>query len=243
MTAPLATNINGTPEPHAANLASKLNWLRAGVLGANDGIVSTAALVVGVAAATSDIAPILTAGVAGLVAGAVSMALGEYVSVSSQRDTERASIALEKWELENDPEGELEELAALYAAKGLSAETASIVAKELTAHDALAAHLEVELHISEDELTSPWHAAFASAIAFIVGSVLPLLAVIFAPQSVRIAVIAASAVIALAITGALGAKLGGSAPLRPTARVVIGGVLALVATYAIGKLIGVTTGL
>lgn len=237
---PSPTHADGSPEPHAAALSSRLNWLRAGVLGANDGIVSTAALVVGVAAATTQIAPIITAGVAGLVAGATSMALGEYVSVSSQRDTERASIARERWELENDPEGELAELAQLYEAKGLSKETASAVAVELTAHDALAAHLEVELHMAEDEITSPWHAAIASAIAFTIGSALPLLAVVFAPQPIRIAVIAASAMVALALTGATGARLGGSPMGRATIRVVIGGVLALLATYGIGRLIGAT---
>ncbi len=237
---PPVTHHDGTPEPHAVELSSRLNWLRAGVLGANDGIVSTAALVVGVAAATSQIAPIITAGVAGLVAGAISMALGEYVSVSSQRDTERATIARERWELENDPEGELAELAQLYEAKGLSKETAATVAVELTAHDALGAHLEAELHMSEDEVTSPWHAAIASAIAFTIGSALPLLAVIFAPQPARIGVIAASAIVALALTGATGARLGGSPVLRATIRVVIGGVVALLATYAIGRLIGAT---
>ena len=156
-------------DPHDSAVHAKLNWLRAGVLGANDGIVSVAALVVGVAAATTDVAAILIAGVAAVVAGAISMGLGEYVSVSSQRDTERALIAKERHELDTMPEQELAELAGLYRAKGLSAATAETVARELTAHDALAAHLEVELHIDEDDVVNPWHAAGASALSFLVG--------------------------------------------------------------------------
>jgi VIT1/CCC1 family predicted Fe2+/Mn2+ transporter len=226
------------PEPHAAGLAARLNWLRAGVLGANDGIVSTASLVVGVAAATPQIGPIMTAGVAGLLGGAVSMALGEYVSVSTQRDTERAAIALEKRELAEDPDGELQELTDIYRAKGLSDQTARAVAEELTAHDALGAHLEAELHISEHEVSSPWHAAIASAVSFTVGAALPLLAVLFAPADWRLPALMVSTLLALALTGALSAYLGNSRMLRPTIRVVVGGVLALALTYAIGSLFG-----
>src|SRR6478736_739343 len=160
-------------EPHVGR--SNLNWLRAGVLGANDGIVSVAGLVVGVAGVTTERGPLFTAGIAGLVAGAVSMALGEYVSVSSQRDSEKAQLETEKRELRDDPEQELVELAAIYEAKGLSPETARTVARELTEHDALAAHLDAELGMNADELTSPWQAAGASALAFTVGAVLPLL--------------------------------------------------------------------
>ena len=149
-------------EPHSASITGRLNWLRAGVLGANDGIVSVAALVVGVAGATHQITTILTAGVAGLVGGAISMALGEYVSVSSQSDSQRALIAKERYELETMPDEELAELAAIYETKGLSPTTANMVALELTAHDALAAHLEAELHITETEVASAWHAAIAS---------------------------------------------------------------------------------
>jgi VIT1/CCC1 family predicted Fe2+/Mn2+ transporter len=228
------------PEPHAAGLAARLNWLRAGVLGANDGIVSTASLVVGVAAATPQVGPILTAGIAGLIGGAVSMALGEYVSVSTQRDTERAAIALEKRELAEDPEGELHELTEIYRGKGLSEQTARAVAEELTAHDALAAHLEAELHISEHEVTSPWHAAIASAVSFTVGAALPLLAVLLAPAGWRLPALIVSTLLALAITGALSAYLGNSRMLRPTIRVIVGGVLALALTYAIGSLFGAT---
>ena len=152
-------------EPHVGSVSSKLNWLRAGVLGANDGIVSTAGIVVGVAAATVARGPILTAGIAGLAAGAVSMALGEYVSVSTQRDTERALLRKERGELREDPSAELDELAALYEAKGLSTATARTVAEELTDHDAFAAHAEVELGIDPDDLTNPWQAALSSALS------------------------------------------------------------------------------
>ncbi len=225
-------------DPHSAGHASRLNWLRAGVLGANDGIVSVAALVVGVAAATPDAAAILIAGVASLLAGAISMALGEYVSVSSQRDTERALIAKERWELEHMPDQELAELAGLYQAKGLSSDTARQVALELTAHDALGAHLEVELHIGAEELSNPWHAAFASALAFTVGAILPLLAVLLPPPAWRLPATFLAVAIALVITGWLSAYLGGSPKTRAISRVVVGGLLALGVTWAIGALIG-----
>ncbi len=227
-------------DPHSGDVASRLNWLRAGVLGANDGIVSVAALVVGVAAATTDTAAILIAGVAAVLAGAISMGLGEYVSVNSQRDTERALIAKERWELEHMPEQELAELAELYRAKGLSPETADRVARELTEHDALAAHLEVELHIAEDELTNPWHAAGASALAFTIGAVLPMLAILLPPPEWRIPLTFIAVVVALAITGWLSAWIGGSPRVRAILRVTIGGALALAVTYAIGALLGVS---
>jgi VIT1/CCC1 family predicted Fe2+/Mn2+ transporter len=229
-----------TDEPHSSHIAGRLNWLRAGVLGANDGIVSVAAIVVGVAGATPEVAPILTAGAAGLVGGAISMALGEYVSVSSQSDSQRALIAKEKRELAEMPEEELAELAAIYQSKGLSAATAKKVAIELTAHDALGAHLEAELHITEGEVASPWHAALASAVSFVVGAVLPLAAILLLPDSVRIAGTFAAVLIALAGTGILSAWVGGSPWLRPTIRVVTGGALALGATFAIGRLLGVS---
>ena len=173
-------------EPHAAGLSSRLNWLRAGVLGANDGIVSTAGLVVGVAAATTERGVIATAGIAGLVAGAVSMALGEYVSVSTQRDTEKAMLAKERRELTESPDEEFAELISMYRSKGLSAGTAKLVAQELTDHDAFAAHVDIELGIDPDELTNPWHAAYASALAFTLGAALPLLAILLPPANVRI---------------------------------------------------------
>ena len=225
-------------EPHGAGIAGKLNWLRAGVLGANDGIVSVAAVVVGVAGATSAIAAILAAGIAALVGGAISMALGEYVSVSSQRDSQHALIAKERQELIDDPEAELAELAGLYEAKGLSPATARQVALERTEHDALAAHLEIELQITEEEIVSPWNAAFASALAFVLGAALPMLAILLPPESVRIPITFAAVLVALAITGTIGAMVGGSPVLRPTLRVVIGGALALIVTFAIGTLLG-----
>ncbi|WP_433578216.1 VIT1/CCC1 transporter family protein [Nocardia brasiliensis] len=223
-------------EPHAEGLASKLNWLRAGVLGANDGIVSTAGLVVGVAAATTSTGAIFTAGIAGLSAGAISMAVGEYVSVSTQRDSERALLATEQRELREEPEYELAELAGIYEAKGLSPETARQVAAELTAHDAFTAHAEVELGLDPTELTNPWHAALSSAVSFTVGALLPLLAILLPPVSVRIPVTFAAVIVALALTGSVSARLGGSAPGRAVLRVMLGGVLAMAVTYGIGQL-------
>jgi VIT1/CCC1 family predicted Fe2+/Mn2+ transporter len=227
-------------EPHEQNHAARLNWLRAGVLGANDGIVSTAGLVIGVAAATTDRTAILTAGLAGLAAGAMSMAAGEYVSVSTQRDTEQALLAKERRELEEMPEQELAELAALYEQRGLSPALAQQVAVELTEHDALAAHAEVELGIDPEALTNPWHAAWASMLAFTVGALLPLLAILLPPAGGRIPLTAISVGVALAITGWVSARMGG-APLRPAVvRNVGGGVLAMAVTYGIGSLVGLS---
>lgn len=220
---------------------AKLNWLRAGVLGANDGIVSTAGLVVGVAAATVDRGPILTAGLAGLAAGAVSMALGEYVSVSTQRDTERAMLARERRELRDLPEQELDELANLYEEKGLSAETARTVAVELTEHDAFAAHADVELGIDPDDLTNPWQAAASSAVSFTTGAMLPLLAILLTPADIRIPVTFVAVLVALALTGSISARLGGSSRVRAVTRVVTGGAIAMVVTYTIGQLFGTVT--
>lgn len=222
-----------TDEPHTAGIAGRLNWLRAGVLGANDGVVSVAAIAVGVAAATPDLAAIIPASSAALVGGAISMALGEYVSVSSQSDSEKALIAKEREELHTMPEAELEELSGLYRARGLSDETARLVAKELTSHDALRAHLAAELHIDPDDLVSPWRASVASALAFVAGGILPFLTILL-PTTVRIPVTFLLALIALAATGALGARLGGSPALRGAMRVVVGGAIALAATFAIG---------
>lgn len=225
-------------EPHVGSLSSKLNWLRAGVLGANDGIVSTAGIVVGVAAATVERGPILTAGIAGLAAGAVSMALGEYVSVSTQRDTEQALLTKERRELRADPAAELDELTSLYEAKGLSAATARTVAEELTDHDAFAAHAEVELGIDPDELTNPWEAALSSALSFTVGALLPLLAILLPPTTWRIPVTVVAVLVALMLTGVVSAGLGGAPKGRAVLRNVIGGGLALAITYAIGHLVG-----
>ena len=226
-----------TAEPHTGGLAGRLNWLRAGVLGANDGIVSTAGLVIGVAAATTARSPILTAGIAGLAAGAVAMALGEYVSVSSQRDTERALLAKERIELIHDAEGELAELTDIYAAQGLTRETATQVARELTEHDAYAAHVHAELGIDPSELTNPWHAAGASAASFTVGALLPVLAILL-PATVRIPVTFVAVLIGLAVTGTISARIGGASRNRAVARVVLGGALAMLVTFAIGRLVG-----
>jgi VIT1/CCC1 family predicted Fe2+/Mn2+ transporter len=229
-------------EPHDAAVSGRLNWLRAGVLGANDGIVSTAGLVVGVAGATTAAGPILTAGIAGLVAGAVSMALGEYVSVSSQRDTERALLEKERGELADFPEQEFEELTELYRAKGLSEATARQVAQELTDNDAFAAHADAELHLDPDELTNPWHAAGASAVAFTVGSVLPLAAILLPPPGARVPVTFVVVIAALAATGYLSAWLGGARPGRAVLRLVVGGAVAMAVTYGIGALVGTAVG-
>ncbi len=231
-------------EPHAGHSAGKLNWLRAGVLGANDGIVSTAGLVVGVAAVDPTNTPaILTAGVAGLASGAVSMALGEYVSVSTQRDTERALIAQERAELTHMPESEHDELIGLYLRKGLTEPTARAVATELTAHDALAAHLDIELGIDPEELTSPWQAAGSSAVSFTLGALLPVAAILLTPAGpARIPVAFAVVLMALAITGLVSARLGGAPVRTAITRVLVGGALAMTVTWAIGHLLGVQVG-
>jgi VIT1/CCC1 family predicted Fe2+/Mn2+ transporter len=185
---------------------------------------------------------VLAAGVAGLAAGALSMAVGEYVSVSTQRDTERALLAKEVRELEEEPEAELAELAAIYEAKGLSPDLAQQIAVELTAHDALGAHAEAELGIDPDNLTNPWHAAFASMAAFTVGALLPLLAVVLPPVSARVPVTVVAVVFALAGTGVVSARFGEADARRATLRVVAGGVLAMAVTYAIGSLVGARIG-
>lgn len=223
-------------------MSSKLNWLRAGVLGANDGIVSTAGIVVGVAAATAERGPILTAGIAGLVAGAVSMALGEYVSVSTQRDTEHALLTKERHELRDYPLDELNELADLYEKRGLSPATARTVAQELSDHDAIRAHAEVELGIDPDNLTNPWQAALSSALAFTIGALLPLTAILLPSQTFRVPVTVVAVLVALAITGLTSARLGGAPRGPATIRNVVGGGLALAITYAIGHLVGAAIG-
>ncbi|MBP6995228.1 MAG: VIT family protein [Phycicoccus sp.] len=230
----------GHDELHDASVGNRLNWLRAGVLGANDGVVSTSGLLVGVAAATSSFGVLLTTGLAGLSSGALSMAAGEYVSVSTQRDTEKALVAKERWELANEPELELEELAALYVAKGLSPEVAQEVAVQLTAHDALAAHAEVELKLDPEEYTNPWNAALASAVSFLVGGIIPFLTILLLPEAWKIPVTVLAAAIALALTGGVSARLGGAPVTRAIMRNVGGGIAAMAVTYAIGRLFGAT---
>jgi VIT1/CCC1 family predicted Fe2+/Mn2+ transporter len=225
-------------EPHSPGMSSRLNWLRAAVLGANDGIVSTAGVVVGVAGATNDRTAILVAGVAAVAAGAMSMGAGEYVSVSTQRDSEKALIELETRELAEMPTRELEELTQIYQSKGISRPLAEQVAKELTRHDALGAHLDAELGIDPEDLTNPWHAAWASMAAFTVGAILPLLVIAFTPESVRVLVTVLIVAVALALTGWVSARLGLSPVLKAVVRNVGGGLLAMAVTYGIGALIG-----
>lgn len=220
------------------HLSGREGWLRAAVLGANDGILSTAGLVLGVAAANSSVSAIVTAGIAGLVAGALSMAAGEYVSVSSQRDAQMADLALEERELSDDPEGELEELAGIYRGRGLDPDLARRVAHQLTASDALTTHARDELGITEIRMARPLQAAWTSAIAFSVGALVPLITITATPQAVRIALTVVLTLIALAGLGSVGARLGGAPMGRAALRVSIWGAVAMALTSAIGALVG-----
>jgi VIT1/CCC1 family predicted Fe2+/Mn2+ transporter len=221
------------------HLGHRTGWLRAAVLGANDGIVSVAAIIVGVAAAQSGRSAIITAGIAGLVAGAASMAAGEYVSVSSQADAERADLRLERRELLDDPAGERAELAAIYRARGLSAHLAEEVAAELsTRDDVLAVHARDELGMTELSHARPLQAAAASSASFTAGAALPLLAVVLAPASLRIEITMAATLLALALTGWAGARMGGAPPARGTLRVVLWGIAAMVLTMVVGRAVG-----
>jgi len=222
-------------EPH---LSMRTGWLRAAVMGANDGILSTASLIVGVAAGSGDRTAILLAGVAGMVAGAMSMAAGEYVSVSSQSDTERADIAQERHELQHHAESELAELAAIYEHRGLSADLSRQVAEQLTEKDALGAHLRDEIGITDLSPPRPVQAALVSALTFAVGAAAPLIIAAFAPIAALVWWVAAATVLALAMLGAFGAHAGGAPKLRAALRVVVWGVLAMAATSAIGGLVG-----
>lgn len=223
-------------------LTARLNWLRAAVLGANDGIVSVAGLVIGVAAYDpANTTAIMLAAAAGLLAGAFSMAAGEYVSVSSQRDSEAAIVAAERAKLAADPEGELAELARMYQERGVSAATAMQVAKELSAKDALAAHLALETGIDQEALVNPWSAAISSAISFTLGALLPIVAVWMAPATwVRVPVTFVSVMVALALTGWVSAHLGEAGKGRAVVRLLVGGLLAMAATWGIGALLGVS---
>ena len=217
----------------------RIGWLRAAVLGANDGIVSTASLIVGVAAAAESHQAILLAGTAGLVAGAMSMAAGEYISVSSQADTEAADLTRERSELATQPEFELRELAGIYEARGLSAQLAAEVARELTARDALGSHARDELGITEVATARPVQAALTSAATFAVGAAVPLLSIFVAPANAVILTVAVTALAALAVLGVVGARVGGADPWRGAIRVSFWGALAMAATAAIGMLFGV----
>jgi vacuolar iron transporter family protein len=221
-----------------AHLSYRSNWLRAAVLGANDGILSTASLVLGVAASGASSVAIVTAGIAGLVAGALSMAAGEYVSVSSQRDAERADIRLEERELRRDPQGELRELAGLYEQRGLPPALASEVALSLSRRGALEAHIRDELGLDTGRLARPFQAAWTSALSFAAGAALPLLAVAATPARARVAATVVVALMALGLLGDLGARLGGAPRRRATVRVLAWGAAAMAITAGIGALVG-----
>ncbi len=220
------------------HVTDRIGWLRAAVLGANDGIVSTASLIIGVAAAGGQVGSIVIAGTAGLVAGAMSMAAGEYVSVSAQADTETAELARERRELVDDPRGELAELAALYVVRGVDAATAETVAAQLMAKDALGAHARDELDITPGARARPVQAAFASAASFTVGAALPLLTVFVVPSTSLVRAVAAGSLLFLAVLGAVGAKTGAAVVWRGLVRVTFWGAFAMAVTALIGRLIG-----
>ncbi len=225
-----------------AHHGGRVGWLRAAVLGSNDAIVSTASLMIGVAAADASTKSTLIAGVAGLVGGAMSMAAGEYVSVSSQRDSEEADIAREKEELAEEPRDELRELTGIYIKRGLDRELAEQVAVQLTAKDPLEAHMRDELGLEHETLARPLQAAVASALSFAVFALLPIAAMLVSPQALRAETIAAVSLLSLALLGAVGGRLGGAPLVRAALRVTLGGALAMAVTAAIGHLFGVMTG-
>lgn len=227
-----------SPHPEEEHKSHRSNWLRAGVLGANDGIVSTASLMLGVSAAKASSSVILTAGIAGLTAGALSMAVGEYVSVSSQRDSENADMDIERRSLENNPQGELDELTHIYVHRGLKPELAKQVAVQLHEHGAEAAHMRDELGIDEQSLANPLQASLASAISFSAGAIVPIIAALVAPHKMDVMAIVILSLIALAISGGIGAYLGGGHRLRAASRVFIGGGAAMAVTAFIGHVIG-----
>jgi len=225
---------------HEAHRTGRTAWLRAAVLGADDAIVSTASLMIGVAASSASKEVILVAGVAGLVAGSMSMAVGEFVSVSSQRDSERADIERETRELESQPQAELNELAMIYVERGVEKTLAMQVAQQLSARDRLGAHLRDELGVDRDFLARPMQAAWISAASFATFAVVPVAALLIAPDSSRIPVIAAVSLVSLAALGAFGGHLGGAPLGRAALRVTLGGGLAMAVTAAIGRLLGVS---
>ncbi|TYR16293.1 VIT family protein [Corynebacterium urealyticum] len=225
-------------EVHDSDEAAKMNSLRAGVLGANDGIVSVAALLIGVIATGAGDKAILMAGLAATIAGAVSMALGEYVSVSAQRDSEQTLIAKEQKELREAPEEELQELAGILSGYGISKDTAVEAAREIHAEDALRAHLQLELGIDANELTSAWAAAFFSALSFLAGAALPMISVFVAPTGTQAWVVTAVTMLSLALTGLISAKIAGTSVARSVVRLVVGGGLGLALTYGAGALFG-----
>ena len=226
------------PHPHEEHKSHRSNWLRAAVLGVNDGIVSTSSLMLGVSAANASSTAILTAGVAGLSAGALSMAVGEYVSVSSQKDSEHADIAIERRSLATNPDKELEELAHIYVHRGLDQGLARQVAQQLHDHDAEAAHLRDELGIDQDDLPNPMQAALASAVSFAFGAFVPIVAALAFPHDMDAWGIVGFSLVALAVSGAVGAFIGGGHRFRAAARVFFGGGVAMAVTALIGHIIG-----
>ena len=230
------------PLPIGTHRSGRANWLRAAVLGSDDAIVSTASLMIGVAAASATKEAILIAGIAGLVAGAMSMAVGEYVSVSSQRDAEQADIVLEKNELKTEPQAELQELALIYMKRGLEKDLAMKVAEQLSAHDRLGAHMRDELGIDQTSLARPMQAAWISASSFALFAVVPIAALLAAPITLRIPVIATGSLVSLAVLGAFGGYLGGAPIGRAAVRVILGGTLAMIVTALIGRILGISVG-
>ena len=219
-------------------IAAKLNWLRAGVLGANDGIVSTSALIFGVAGANASHVTVVLAGIAAIAAGAMSMAVGEYVSVSSQRDLEEAELALEREQIARHPQVALAELTSLLEGRGMQHDVAKEAAIQLSDYDALGSHARVELGIDPGAVVNPWNAAFASVIAFTAGGLIPLLSMVLAPRAIEIWVSGAAVVVALGLSGWISAWLGGTSRIGSIARTVVGGLLAMSITYAVGKVAG-----
>ena len=226
---------NLLPERH---FVGRTGWLRAAVLGANDGIISTASLIVGVAAAATPLSAVITAGVAGMIAGSMSMAAGEYVSVSSQSDTESADITRERRELSEDPEAETNELAKIYVRRGVEPKLARQVAEQLMAKDALAAHAQDELGMTDTTTPKPIQAAIASAASFAVGAALPILAMLVSPQNLLVPAVSGASLLFLALLGAIGAKAGGAGIVKPTLRVAFWGALAMAITAGAGALVG-----
>jgi VIT1/CCC1 family predicted Fe2+/Mn2+ transporter len=233
------SRLHSHPERHAS---ARIGWLRAAVLGANDGIVSTASLIVGVAAAEASRSSVLLAGVAALFAGAMSMAAGEYVSVSSQADTENADLARERIELQQQPEREQEELTRIYQSRGVDRETAASVAKQMMAHDALAAHARDELALSEMHAARPLQAAMASALTFTAGASAPMVVVLLVPVGMLVPAVAVASIACLGLLGALGARAGGAPVGRAVLRVTFWGALAMVVTAGVGRLFGAAVG-
>ncbi|HET6943399.1 MAG TPA: VIT family protein [Sphingomicrobium sp.] len=228
----------GIVAPESARILSTLNWLRAGVLGANDGIVSTAAIIFGVAGASATPATIMLAGIAAVAAGAMSMAVGEYVSVSAQRDLEKAELQREKDELAHDPEGQLAILTGLFEQRGVTATVAAEVAREMSEKDALSVHARAELGIDPQNVTNPWAAALASMLSFLVGGAIPIAALLLSPAAIEIWIAGVAVLIAMALTGFVSARLGRMPVGRSILRNVMGGLLALAITYGVGKMAG-----